>query len=373
MNSTVARRWRVKQDVPETADARIDALADVLGGLFGEDALGLFPDVEEKCGGEGGKPGPCPKPGGGDDSKKPPSRQQQRQEARDGARKEISRLKGEKPTPENTKELMQHLSTLSVKDLHDLKRENGLKASGRLKSELVAKLSERLRGSGTTGEKPAAEEPARRAGPRLKPGEVRSASTNPSDINLPEELKKPPPDITKQERGALNDYTNEGYRAINKGSKSLREGGPMPADLKENAENISKLIERTPKLAEPITTWRGIKLDPEAMESFLDQIDEAHYSGDPISLKGFTSSTMDPNVATKDFGGGGSGGVMFEITANHGVYLPSIPNATAIEDEREFLMNHGAKFRVVGVSKEPFKNHKGEVNHHRVVQLEQVA
>lgn len=77
------------------------------------------------------------------------------QEAVATAKQKIAATLAGKKTPEAHKELLEHLNILSVKQLHDLKREYKLSASGETKERLAAKLAERL-GKGRT-EKPEGE------------------------------------------------------------------------------------------------------------------------------------------------------------------------------------------------------------------------
>lgn len=173
------------EDTDHDFDQRIDAIADILGGLFGDDALAMIDassDRGEKSwhsgknasvghfdeskvkrdhgkfsstGGGGkkpeeSKPAKQAKPDAAAKPKreakpKPPSRQERQAAAHAGAKDTIAKIKGGDRSPEAHKELMGHLENLTVKQLHDLKKEHGLKASAKVKSALVEKLAGRLR------------------------------------------------------------------------------------------------------------------------------------------------------------------------------------------------------------------------------------
>lgn len=160
------RMWRDRakaaQPVRKSADASGDAdsdpvataelIADVLGGLLGEDALAAF---EESQAEEEGKPqgkaflkawDSLKHPRGPNGRFIPKGSAEAVASAKAGI-DEIRKLGDAARTPEHAKKLADHLSILTVKQLHELKKEYGLKASGRLREELVAKLLDRLPGA----------------------------------------------------------------------------------------------------------------------------------------------------------------------------------------------------------------------------------
>lgn len=156
-------------DEDDDLDAQIDAFAEVFAALYGEDAPEMLDRVLEdadegddegekafgfKAGFTGtrrdalgremyyqdGRRVPNPnreKPG-------PRRTAAQKEESHQRARAAISEvLKGDR-SPEKAKELATHLSGMTVAQLNGLKQEYGLKASGKVKAELVAKLADRL-------------------------------------------------------------------------------------------------------------------------------------------------------------------------------------------------------------------------------------
>ncbi len=112
---------------------RYALMADILGGLFGDEALSLF-DEPEKFWEEAQHPRGA----------KGKFIEKHSAEARSAAKDAIARiLKGER-TAETHKALVEHLSLLTVAQLHELKKEYGLSASAGLKEQLVSKLADRL-------------------------------------------------------------------------------------------------------------------------------------------------------------------------------------------------------------------------------------
>jgi hypothetical protein len=69
---------------------------------------------------------------------------QERQKAVQGAHDGIKAVLGGDNHPETAQKLIGHLSTLTTRQLHDLKKQYQLSASGPLKAKLVAKLADRL-------------------------------------------------------------------------------------------------------------------------------------------------------------------------------------------------------------------------------------
>lgn len=141
--SRLASVGLIKSSKPDDDDpARIEAMADILGGLFGDDALKFFATPKhEKAWNETdhprGKNGKFMKRGGS--------------EAVDTAHAKVKEiLKGGK-TAETHKQLIDHLSILTTKQLHQLKQKFQLSAGGENKEALRNKIAERL-GKGRVGD-----------------------------------------------------------------------------------------------------------------------------------------------------------------------------------------------------------------------------
>jgi hypothetical protein len=132
---------------------RAALIAEILGGLYGDDALRLIDQVvdpEEVAGLEKhGEWRSIDHPRGAHGyfiAKNSP-------EALATAHGRVREVLAGDRTPEGLRKLTEHLSILTVKQLHELKRHYGLKASGRLKADLVKKIAERLPHAGE-GEAP---------------------------------------------------------------------------------------------------------------------------------------------------------------------------------------------------------------------------
>lgn len=129
---------------PDDPADMADALADVLGGLLGEDAFLIFQDDA----------GDRQKAWNPDDHPRGKNGQFIRRgsdEAVAAAKKQIAALKGKKPTAKNATELMKHLGILTVRQLREVAKEHGLKCPEKIRAELVGKIKEKLQGSETHG------------------------------------------------------------------------------------------------------------------------------------------------------------------------------------------------------------------------------
>jgi hypothetical protein len=143
-----ARLRETKDDEPPD----LDAIADILGGLFGDEALALFDEDAASAGHvhesyirvrEGlvlleWEAAQHPRGKGGRFIPKHSA------EAVSAAKDAVKRvLKGEK-TADSHRQLVEHLGILNTKQLHELRKEYGLKAAAGLKQQLVEKLADRL-------------------------------------------------------------------------------------------------------------------------------------------------------------------------------------------------------------------------------------
>ena len=166
-------------------------------------------------------------------------------------------------------------------------------------------------------------------------------------------------DITTQEAIAVREYTGSAYNIIN---QALRDGPDTPswraaekwgrlAQVKE----LSNVIEKAGKLKKPITVWRGMRTTSAMASS--DQIIEQFRAnvGGTVTLNGFQSTSTNPGV-TSNFSGGNDNPVVFEIRTNKGLHAT---NLSGLPNEKEFLLGHGWKYRIVGVEKVPRKEFIG--------------
>lgn len=158
--------WRpvatpAKATDPQARAAVIDLMADILGGLLGEHALLAFPDKKAPF-----NPLQHPRDAQGRFIAVGSA------EAVNTALQRIELARRAKPGPEQVRQLAEHLSVLTVKQLQEVKQKYNLKASGRVKAELIRKLSELL--PSTVGQGAVAPQP--RPGALLPPPAVDPAT-----------------------------------------------------------------------------------------------------------------------------------------------------------------------------------------------------
>lgn len=140
-------------DADEDVALRANLLADLLGGTFGDDVLGTL-DAEEvgKGKGEPCKRGERASSSGCIPANKPTgSKPKPGADVKQSAKDAVKAAHGHPASKENVGKLLDHLSKLSVKELHALKQELGLKASGKTKQQLAAKLADRVGGGKQSG------------------------------------------------------------------------------------------------------------------------------------------------------------------------------------------------------------------------------
>jgi len=154
------------------------------------------------------------------------------------------------------------------------------------------------------------------------------------------------------------------YQELN---RALREGKEPPADARAVHEGLLRAFAATPPLAEPVMVWRGVRGGADV----LRQAQEALSSGGPLVLAGHQSASRRPAMAVSGFGPAGpgnEGAVLLEIAARHGIDADEIG---AAQNEKEFILPHGSRFRVAGIKEVPFVQ-AGKKTMRQVVQLEQL-
>ncbi len=126
---------------------------------------------------------------------------------------------------------------------------------------------------------------------------------------------------------------------------------------------IQGALETAPKLARPITVYRGVGIGIE--RKFMKKIEQAQQGNYEVSLYGITSTSMSPATAS------GFGNVVLELKAKTGAYVDSI---SANEGELEFIQDHNTEYRVTKIIKDAkVKSPDGSVTMTRtIVQMEQV-
>ena len=151
--------------------------------------------------------------------------------------------------------------------------------------------------------------------------------------------------IDEESREAIEDYTNEGYKFINKTLRGAPPPPPPPATqerAREKAEKISDAIESAPPLAQPMTVYRGVGHKAFGLKAGQD-------IGSLVNMEfkdeGITS------VSLSNFTGGMFGGQIGSITMH--ISVPKGSKALFVEPmslsrgEYEVLLPRNTTFRVV--------------------------
>jgi hypothetical protein len=172
--------------------------------------------------------------------------------------------------------------------------------------------------------------------------------------------------VTGPERDAVRAYTSSLYDEVN---GPLRAGTPLSGRAAEVAGHLDAVFARAPKLAEPVTCYRGIALGPADAALFQRKMAAAAASGAPVTMPGFSSTSLDPGQAGR-FGGKDDGAeTFFEVRARHGLAVQPL---TSYRTEHEFLLPRSAQFRVHGLKDVEVVNAYGESRRVKVIQVEQL-
>jgi hypothetical protein len=172
--------------------------------------------------------------------------------------------------------------------------------------------------------------------------------------------------VTQPERDAVRAYTSSLYDDVN---GPLRAGTPLSGRAAEVAGHLDAVFARAPKLAEPVTCYRGIALGPADAALFQRKMAAAAASGAPVTMPGFSSTSLDPGQAGR-FGGKDDGAeTFFEVRARHGLAVQPL---TSYRTEHEFLLPRSAQFRVHGLKDVEVVNAYGESRRVKVIQVEQL-
>lgn len=180
-------------------------------------------------------------------------------------------------------------------------------------------------------------------------------------------------------RGAVENYTGQGYEDIN---KALRTNPNQKLeDMPEyDVDKIQKAIKskHNPKPPPPELVFRGVNItESEIRVNMETGKSELVYNpfrtakdGDIIEQHGFSSTTISPKKAITDFFIKGKDDIVLEIIPTEGLYIESV---SVHKHEKEFLIAHKARFRVVGPRKKvKFETYEGETRTVTVQQVEQL-
>jgi hypothetical protein len=176
---------------------------------------------------------------------------------------------------------------------------------------------------------------------------------------------------TAGELSAVKDYTGSGYHSLNKAMRKCPETLDClePAEQKK-AKAIESALAKHGVLETPITVWRHFGLSKATgAADFLPLMQKAMLEGKTVRLPGFKSCSTDP-TASAGFSTNGSSHkevqYALEVRAKTGGYIKPVSKHTS---EDEFLLPHGAKYKVVGIKEVQY----GGYTKRMTFQLEEVV
>ena len=153
--------------------------------------------------------------------------------------------------------------------------------------------------------------------------------------------------LTNDEISSIGNYTANGYSAINNGLRY-----PPPSEsVKRHADNISSAMAKGGGAPSNFTVYRGSSFEGHANMK----------PGDIFSDAGFTSTSVSKSQKF-------SGNISYEIRVPKGAKGAYVKPISSVKKENEFLIDKGARFKVVEATTNgsPYSYYK---THHYVVEL----
>lgn len=187
----------------------------------------------------------------------------------------------------------------------------------------------------------------------FKDGMTLMVGSNKPNAGLPDATR---PDLSDLESGALQKYSFKNDGPLNAWLRTgtLPEGTPYnQVFFDEMHAALKSAFDKAPVLDKPVKVVRGMQLEPEALEKFIGQIKGAGEAGEPVTLKGYTSTAKPGGLLYKmglssGIPGPFRGNVSLTINAVHGLDVKPYSQLTG---EGEMLLPHGAQFRVRSMTK----------------------
>lgn len=197
-------------------------------------------------------------------------------------------------------------------------------------------------------------------------------------------------DLTPDERGAFNSYTQSGWQTLN---AQLRDGETLTLANQRLAEQLDAGIAKAGAFAEPVTVYRGIKIGDRAIvghgaalagrskaeyEELVDGLtaDWAQREFKPGSVfesRGFQSTSFSILPALDASLDKRTAGLLFEVRAKRGAYLDHAKGLSTRDDEYELLLPRSTRYRVLGVLRRvTFEDDYERRAYRTVVQVEQL-
>ena len=159
-------------------------------------------------------------------------------------------------------------------------------------------------------------------------------------------------DDLSQFGGSTSNLINRMLRNPKQGLRAIREQTPH---LTAWMDRVDNLLRNAPRAAEPRTLFRGLSA-PEHVRTEADfrRWVEESFGGDRFDNPGYTSTTMDPEMAANfAHSGGAKFGVVVEIRSPQGLPMGKVLHDRAVPDELhegEYALPRGFNGKVVGVS-----------------------
>ena len=198
---------------------------------------------------------------------------------------------------------------------------------------------------------------------QFKKGEIRKQSVdrdgNFKDLGIKEASDVISPYHESDSHQAIKDYSGSYSSKIN---PKLRSGEKLDKEDQEKVDAINRGIALAGELPKPITVWRGLSDEGENFK--IDKYEKM--IGQTVRLDGFQSTSVDPGIAAKYSYGPKT--AVLEIKTKHGIYLDD--NTSIFANEKEFLMGHGWKYKVVGVERDAKMVEDGKIVNRNIIQLE---
>ncbi len=177
--------------------------------------------------------------------------------------------------------------------------------------------------------------------------------------------------LPKEQFDALNWYMGSSYLDVNMPLRADPTGQNMTDEAHKKASLIQNAILSAPLAPVPVTSWRGLDLDdrPTDYLTLLASFRMAAETGDVIKLNGFSSATIDSDLAANWVGANTR--MVVEIHSPRLSYVAAV--AGGGEKERELLHPHGAGYKVKAIRENVrFQSRRGWSGDRTVVVLEEV-
>lgn len=168
---------------------------------------------------------------------------------------------------------------------------------------------------------------------------LKAANRKPEPPKTASDVK--PPQVSADEAKAFYDYSEDVGYDLN---ATLRDGDTPSGRERQVYDAVSRVISERGKIDPPVKVYRALSWShPEDRAEFLKGVS----AGGDVTLGGLQSTSLDRGFVESAFGERRGGAVVMEIVANRGVRMAG--DMTAHEAQKEVLLPHGGKYRVVGV------------------------